>query len=54
MGLRDSPYQSLQWLVCLKFEVYRDRKDTANPFNWDRVEFNLPGSRGYGWTCPGS
>jgi hypothetical protein len=47
MGLRDSPYRSLQWQVRLKFEVYGDRKDTANPFHWERVEFNLPGSRGY-------
>ena len=45
MGLQDSPYRSLQWQVCLKFEVYGDRKDTANLFHWDRVEFNLPGSR---------
>ena len=35
MGLRDSPYWSLQWQVRLKFEVYRDRKNTANPFIWD-------------------
>ncbi len=39
--------KSLQWQVRLKFEVFGDRKDTANPFHWDRVEFNLPGSRGY-------
>ena len=31
----------------LKFKVYGDRKDTTNPFHWDRVEFNLPGSRDY-------
>ncbi len=47
MGLRDSPYRSLQWQVRLKFKVYGDRKNTANPFHWDRVEFNLPGSKGY-------
>ena len=47
MGLHNSPYRSLQWQVCLKFKVYGDRKDTANPFHWDRAEFNLPGSRGY-------
>ena len=44
MGLQDSPYWSLQWQVRLKFEVYRNRRNTANPFHWDRVEFNLPGS----------
>ena len=42
MGLQDSPYHSLQWQVRLKFEVYGDRKDTSNPFHWDRIEFNLP------------
>jgi hypothetical protein len=35
MGLRGSPYRSLQWQVRLKFEVYGDRKNTANPFHWD-------------------
>ena len=47
MGLRDSPYRSLQWQVHLKLEVYGDRKALDNPYHWDRVEFNLPGSKGY-------
>jgi len=47
MGLRDSPYRSLQWQVRLKLEVYGDRKALGNPYHWDRVEFNLPGSKGY-------
>jgi hypothetical protein len=47
MGLHSLPYQSLQWQVRLKFEVYGDRKDTSNPFHWDKVKFNLPGSRSY-------
>jgi hypothetical protein len=47
MGLQDSPYWSLQWQVQLKFKVYGDRRNTANPLHWDRVEFNLPGSKGY-------
>jgi len=33
MGLHNSPYQSLQWQVQLKFEVYGDRKNAANPFH---------------------
>jgi hypothetical protein len=53
MGLQDSPYWSLQWQVQLKFEVYGDRRNTANPFHLDRVEFNLPGSKGLGRTCLG-
>jgi hypothetical protein len=47
MGLRDSPYRSLQWQARLKLEVYGDRRVLANPFHWDRVVFNLPGSKGY-------
>ncbi len=47
MGLRDSPYRSLQWQVRLKLEVYGDRQVLTNPFHWDHIKFNLPGSRGY-------
>jgi hypothetical protein len=47
MGLRDSPYRSIQWQICLKLEVYGDRWVLSNPFHWDRVQFNLPGSKGY-------
>jgi hypothetical protein len=47
MGLRDSPYGSLQWQARLKLEVYGDRQVIANPFHWDKVVFNLPGSKGY-------
>ncbi len=52
MGLRDSPYRSLQWQVRLKLEVYGDRKALGNPYHWDRVEFNLPGSKGYRSVLP--
>jgi hypothetical protein len=47
MGLRDSPYRSLQWQVRLKLEVYGDCRVLDNPYHWDRVEYNLPGSKGY-------
>ena len=47
MGLQDSPYWILQWQVQLKFEVYDNWRNTANPFHWARVDFNLPGSKGY-------
>jgi hypothetical protein len=47
MGLRDSPYRSLQWQVRLKLVAYGDRKNVTNPFHWDRVVLNLPGSPGY-------
>ena len=41
MGLRDLPYQSLQWQVRLKFEVYGNWKDLNNPFHWDKVQLAL-------------
>ena len=47
MGLRDSPYRSLQWQVRLKLVVYGDRQNVANPFHWGHVKLNLPGSPGY-------
>ena len=47
MGLRDSPYRSLQWQVRLKYEAYGDRRNRDNPFHWEKVLFNLPGSKGY-------
>lgn len=47
MGLRDSPFRSIQWMIRIKFEAYGDRKDDTNPFQYDRVELNLPGSKGY-------
>ena len=52
MGLRDSPYCSLQWQARLKIEVYGDRRDRANPFHWEEVVFNLPGSAGYNASLP--
>ena len=47
MGLRNSPYQSLQWQARLKLELYGDRRIRSDPFHWERVIFNLPGSKGY-------
>jgi hypothetical protein len=47
LGLRDSLYRSLQWQVRLRLKVYGDRRALSNPFHWDHVELNLPGSRGY-------
>jgi hypothetical protein len=52
MGLRDSPYRSLQWQTRLKLEVYQDRRLRTNPFHWERVEMNLPGLTGYRANLP--
>ena len=47
MGLTDSPYRSIQWMIRLKMEAYGDPSDRANPFHWARVVLNLPGEDGY-------
>jgi len=52
MGLRDSPVRSLQLMVRAKFIAYGDRRDTKNPFHWERVVLNIPGSEDYDPTKP--
>jgi hypothetical protein len=52
MGLRDSPYHSLQWQARLKLKLYGDRRLRSNPFHWEKVIFNLPGSKGYRANLP--
>ena len=47
MGLRDSPYRSLQMLLKAKAVAYGDRHDASNPFQWNKVILNLPGSSEY-------
>ena len=31
----------------MKLELYGDRRLRSNPFHWEKVIFNLPGSKGY-------
>ena len=57
MGLTDSPYRSLQLMIQAKFIAYgrRDRHGhhaEDNPFRWDRVKLNLPGSATYNAMLP--
>ena len=47
MGLGDSPYRCIQWMIRLKMISYGNPADRTNPFHWDRVELNLPGTAGY-------
>jgi hypothetical protein len=47
MGLRDSPYRSIQQLIRLKMDAYGDSRDRTNPFHWEKVVLNLPGSEDY-------
>ena len=47
MGLKDSPVRSIAHMTRIKHIAYGDRKDRTNPFHWERVVFNLPGTTGY-------
>ena len=47
MFLTDSPYQSLQLLIHVKFIAYRDRNDQLNPFQWSHDKMKLPGDESY-------
>jgi hypothetical protein len=47
MGLVDSLYRSIQWLICLKMEVYGDRGYQANPLYWNQVVLDLFWTRDY-------
>ena len=47
MGLTDSPYhvcQAVPWAKCI---AIGDRLDSNNPFAWDKVVLNLPGTEIY-------
>lgn len=42
MGLRDSPYRSIQLMILAKEQAYGNRLDANNPFQWSQVVLNLP------------
>ena len=52
MGLKDSPYRSLQLMIKAKFIAYGDREDESNPFKWHVVVLNLPGDKDYDPSLP--
>jgi len=52
MGLKPSPYNSVQGALVAKHFVMGNPKDPANPFSWDHLKFNLPGSPDYDATLP--
>jgi hypothetical protein len=52
MGMRDSPYRSIQLMIIAKFLAYGDHRDRTNPFHWERILLNLPGSASYDPTLP--
>ena len=52
MGLRPSPYCSVQACTVAKHEVLGDPKDPSNPFAWDHIKLNLPASENYDASKP--
>ena len=47
MGLIDSPYRSLQFLIHVKSIAYGDINDMLNPFQWSHTKLNLPVDKSY-------
>ena len=47
MGLRPSPYNSVQGALRAKHFIMGDPKEANNPFAWERIVLNLPGSKEY-------
>ena len=52
MGLKSSPYNSVQASLRAKRLVLGDPRDPDNPFAWDKVSLNLPGMADYNPTKP--
>ena len=47
MGLKSSPYQACQAMMVVEELIKGERRDPTNPFRWDVVVTNLPGSPEY-------
>mmetsp|Transcript_13380 Transcript_13380/g.19135 ORF Transcript_13380/g.19135 Transcript_13380/m.19135 type:complete len:216 (-) Transcript_13380:2741-3388(-) len=52
MGLKPSPYASVQAAMRAKLEFVGDKDEVTNPFQWDHWLFNLPGHKDYNLTLP--
>lgn len=47
MGFKSSPHNSIKMALVAEEVVLGDRWVKENPFQWSRVELNLPGSLRY-------
>lgn len=47
MGVRSSPFNCVRLYLLSEDIIKGDHKETANPFRWDRVIYNLPGTTSY-------
>jgi hypothetical protein len=52
MGLKPSPYQSVQGMMVAEELIKGNPEDPKTPFKWDMVWMNLPGSKDYDPTLP--
>lgn len=52
MGLRTSPYFAVQGTLLAEEVAFGDPLDRSNPFQWERVILNLPGSNSYNPMLP--
>ena len=52
MGLKPSPYNSIQGGLRVKRDMLGDRRNPQNPFRWARIIENYPGSDNYDPTKP--
>jgi hypothetical protein len=52
MGLTSSPYQAVQTVTRAKRLVLGDPTSLSNPFRWDKVVINTPGSQDYNPRLP--
>jgi hypothetical protein len=52
MGLTPLPYQSIQGVLWAKEYILGDRQNPSDPFRFDPVQFNLPGSPDHNPTLP--
>ena len=52
MGLKSSPYQAVQMMALAEEMIRGSKDDEDNPFRWDNVRMNLPGSPDYDPSLP--
>jgi hypothetical protein len=52
MGVRSSPFNCVRAYLISEEIIKGDRKASDNPFRWDRVVFNLPGTKTYNPSRP--
>ena len=52
MGFRSSPYNSVKMYLIVEEVIRGDRHDAENPFQWDLIRLNLPGTKEYDPSTP--